>query len=245
MPKGTTPLEEAAVQNRLWTPSVLRPAAWFDFSVGLRDISDNQLAVTVVGSPSVSADFYNGRSGRVFTQASAYLSMTLSLMNTEWSVAYVLVRAASTDNYFVFGSGTASPSNGALWSGVRNSGTTAMLSQWLNDFDASNVPAFQAKTPIIINGSRRSTGRSLKTNGGSLQTNSNTTLPTGGSATTLVGSAPAGSSTQPFTLCEMLVFQRGTTDQEMALLEGYLGHKWGVRLAGDNPFVNRPPVIGD
>jgi hypothetical protein len=246
MPKGTTPLEEAAIQDRLWTPALLSPAVWFDFSAGLFDQSANRRAVTVVGSPPLSSVLYNGRPGRVFTKDNAYLRTTLNMMNKEWSAVYAFVRVAANHEYVVFGSGGfGSATNDALWSGIRNAGNTIMFSQWLNDFDPTNVPPFEAHKPTIVTGSRRRTGSFVKTNGGSLQTKSEGTLPTGGSSETQIGSAQLSNSSAPFTICEILLFTTGISDQEMALLEGYLGHKWGVRLAGDNPFVNRPPVIGD
>jgi hypothetical protein len=32
---------------------------------------------------------------------------------------------------------------------------------------------------------------------------------------------------------------------DLQRVEGYLSWKWGIRLAADHPYANRPPLIGD
>ena len=44
---------------------------------------------------------------------------------------------------------------------------------------------------------------------------------------------------------EVLWFSGQHSTRERWLVEGYLSWKWGIRLAADHPFANRPPMIGD
>lgn len=49
----------------------------------------------------------------------------------------------------------------------------------------------------------------------------------------------------PGSICEILAITDTLTVRLRVLMEGYLGWKWGYRLAADHPFTNRPPLIGD
>jgi len=68
MPRGVSPLDEAQLQRRLWTPSLLRPALWLDAA----DLS------TISTATGVSQWRDKGPNGRNFTQGNGGVQPTLT-----------------------------------------------------------------------------------------------------------------------------------------------------------------------
>ena len=68
-----------------------------------------------------------------------------------------------------------------------------------------------------------------------------------GTEASMFGYVAAGFSGRTFQdyVGEVILTATAIGAYERQLIEGYLGWKWGTRLAANHPFANRPPLIGD
>ena len=148
MPRGVSPLDEARLQGRLWTPSLLRPALWLDandlstISTGTgvsewRDKSGNARNVTqgTGGTqPTLTVGGLNGRNvlsfnGSQYLTSPAATSVWNFLHNTNGSSIFAVWQAATN-------------SNPNALSGLigTNAATSANIGFYISYDDRSSVP---------------------------------------------------------------------------------------------------------
>jgi hypothetical protein len=257
MPRGIDPRDSAYLQGRLWTPAVLRPAAWYDaadlstisVSTGVsewRDKSGNARHMTQATSsiqPLFVPEYKNGLGAVNFRGQKTsdgvgqddYLAMAASV--SVITAFCVCIRSAASANNFVFTSG-----NSYDWHGTGASGgvmgpladSSNSSSNWRSGTNRSNglsitVTSYSGQDiwtlySFLCSGNMevQSIGRDrFNLNGG------------------------VGYHTTKGHYCEVLFTQNQLETARVNMVEGYLSWKWGIPLAADHPFANRPPLIGD
>jgi hypothetical protein len=270
MPRGVSPVDEARLQGRLWTPALVRPAVWLDaadlstitISTGVsewRDKSGNGANATQAASaarPAYSPVAFSGLPGITTDGADDRLEIvtTLSQGNLTHAVYWVMrvIGAGSgSDGYrpLIGVRPSAGQDLGALI--YRNpSGLAASYPYYaqptIGSFDGG--PAIAANnTSNIFAFQLNGTGWGAWQNGILL----GTTSPAAGAPTTVNTGFFLGCQLSPgrFTnavYAEVLGFSFATTLTRLRI-EGYLAWKWGLtgNLPATHPFKNRPPLIGD
>lgn len=258
MPRSSTDYDAARIQGRLWTPAVLRPALWLDaadlstmsFSTNVsewRDKSGNAQhasQATAANQPVYSAFGLNALPSVNFDGTNSWLDFATGFLNGETAVTAAMVMLGPLQtNDCIFG-----PSN-----------TFAQGLQIINVNQISNPTTFRINAVSKI-----TTGLWNTDSTAAISTmTASATLSAGwrnGAAVTAADSS--GTTALNFNgvyslgryqntfaaamnMSEFLIATRDISMPERVALEGYLGWKWGIRLAADHPFANRPPLIGD
>jgi hypothetical protein len=259
MPRGVSPVDEAMVQRRLWTPALLRPSVWLDaadvstisISTGVSEwrgksgfgglvsqgTSGNQPAYTVGG--------LNGLNVLTFDGTNDSLENTTYVLPTVYSVYAIgrssvagysrLFTGGLTDIYAYIGTGPTTSDyatffgNGTAWNDV-----------------AVNTPARSiASTCIMGLVKANSVGGAIPYVNGIAQDvkNGTTTTVTG----FILGRAASNVQFWNGIVAEIIIQPALSTTGERQKFEGYLAHKWGLQnlLPAAHPFKNKPPLIGD
>jgi hypothetical protein len=254
MPRGLSDYDSARIQGRLWTPGLLRPAAWFDASdlstisiaTGVsewRDKSGNARHMTQATTsiqPPLVPEYKNGLACAQFRMQGGYGANNDRLnMASDLSVqtAYVVVFRQQdtvypfTVNSFIFT---------ALASYDWHPGYTS-TPQTLADGSGTAYASANWR-----NGSNYNYGSSINvtTYAGIDQWNLFSFLCVGNMATRGIGQDRSFSSSKGY-YGEVLWYTDAHSTRDRYLIEGYLSWKWAIPLAADHPFANRPPLIGD
>lgn len=278
MPRMPNIYLEAQYQQRLWTPAVLRPSGWYDFS-DLRTIATDANGINQITDKSGSA--------RNFTQTnSANKPTPREIPNGNWSGDWgASGKALASSSNFAAGAKT-------IFACYKFSGFPAGNAvQILNIKDISantwfeyallNIGGYQPRhfadgiqvTQITSRGvadaaSTNPEIAAITYDGVSNTANSSYAYRLDGAAKTVVASGLSGrlsatelsglgarvnSSLVPIqsvefngSVYEAIVFVGSALSTfDLQRVEGYLSWKWGIRLAADHPFANRPPLIGD
>jgi hypothetical protein len=272
MPRGVNKYDEARLQGRLWTPTLSRPALWFDaadastitVSTGIsewRDKSGNGRHIsqsTSAFQPIYSQTLINSLPAVVFDGSNDYLSTTS--FPTSFTELYIYVIAK--------------------WQTIGNSTTTIQalvdnnhLSDPLRGFVAQDRPDL-VNRPLTFEHLPNSTAGAIDNtttgnntwriigleassgvsdsfyrDGELIQTTANTgvfniqsQLNIGAWYTGTVYDRYLGGQ-----IAEIVIMTNSQSGQIRQLHEGYLAWKWGLtgNLSASHPFKNRPPVIGD
>lgn len=267
MPRGYSVYDSANLQGRLWAPDGLSVKAWHDASdistititgsgvSDWRDKSGNGITLsqsTDADRPSVVASVQSKNTAIYF--ADAGITKILSLSGS--------APFSSGSEMSVFWAAKTPPSNvnNNAWhwtfandpSRISISGPFQSFVDYYADFNGfsgsnriSGVGPSHSTWAIFR--ARNSVSNSIKAvhaNGASAF--ASTASGSSGTLTTYkLGAGPASGGLNALTMGEILVFDQDLPAHTCARIEGYLSHKWGVRLAADHPFVNRPPLIGD
>lgn len=245
MPRGTGLLNEAALQQRLWNPRHLLTQStatpvWFDAS-DLSTISTANNEVnewrcpyegssnrTLGGTGSITV-IPNGLNGlsvlRIFT--GAFFTLKINGVSSTYS-------GVGTTYFMVLlreGTGNITP----MYFGSNSYPYLHYGSSWIyGNSNTITVPmnANQWYLASCISGERYWNGASV---GGVRQTSAD--------AVFQIMGGPF--STNSMRIAEFMFLEKNASQYELQLIEGYLAWKWGIQLAANHPYVNRPPLIGD
>ena len=268
MPRGVSPVDEARLQGRLWTPALVLPAVWLDaadlstitIATGVsewRDKSGNGRHVSQgTASQQPSYDAINGII--TFDGSNDILSSATVGASGLTSVSFLTVmrmNAGGNNEDIPMGIGPTG-SIGAIRCLYRMpNGTTVGFGGWSRDVGSSAfsydiggqyriIEAWntQLATPNNVRITRDgATPIAYTTGGGGLNTTAD-----GFSVGSLRGGL-VGNYYSNISVREIIVLYEAVSDLKRQLIEGYLAHKWGLvaNLPAAHPFKNRPPLIGD
>jgi hypothetical protein len=260
MPRGINDYDTAILQRRLWTPEVLRPDAWFDAAdlgtitntaTGISDWADKSgngrtmSRATTTYRPDLLIENLNGRSVVDFIDQTPAGSPDLRVDRLQMS-ASINVQSAYTA-YMRKNKPTSGGSNFIFTADGDNAAGTF---NWHGNTGADYT--------ILADTSNSSLNWR---NGSNFRNGISVTI-------TATGAAPLDTWAVYSFLCignmvtrgigwdrtfhgsvgryaEVMWFSAAHSTRERWLIEGYLSWKWGIRLAADHPYANRPPLIGD
>jgi hypothetical protein len=243
MPRGVSPLDEARLQGRLWSPNVFRLAAWYDAAdlatlvtesgavTDWRDKSGNGRNLTAVAMqrPTYTANGFNNRPAINYgaAQNNNRLSWTGAAFNpvrtfgvAHWEGPSPFVGYSGLLSYPFFGN--------------RDLILVEVSNQWfgarpifLNGNDPIATPLPTISTPFLwVDNEAASAGRN----------------------TIFIG-ADRFENNRGWRgkIAEVVITLFEPTLRERRTIEGYLAWKWGLEanLPANHPFRNRPPLIGD
>jgi hypothetical protein len=265
--RGRNDYETAQIQGRLWTPNGLGAKAWHDASdistititgsgvSDWRDKSEDGITLsqsTDANRPSVVASGQSQNTAIYFADAGITKILSLSgsapfSSGSEMSVFWAAKTPPSDSNNYAW-----------CWtfandpSRISVAGPFQGFVDYYADFNGTSGSnrisgVGPSHNTWAIFRARNSVSNSIKAvhaNGASAF--ASTASGSSGTLTTYkLGAGPAGGGLNALTMGEILVFDQDLPAHTCARIEGYLSHKWGVRLAADHPFANRPPLIGD
>ena len=269
MPRGIDILDAARMQGRLWTPDVLRPGIWLDaadlstitIETGVsewRDKTGNGRHFTQTDTtkqPVYNASGFNGRPTLVFNGTGSLLaggantSMSNYATGGSWSVFYAGYATSTFRNTAepYLANGFWGDTGAYLSGGIMNSPDVLFTFSYDATVDSAEL-AYTFNTPAVIENSVDGTNIRTRANGGTAaMTASGATLLI--SAALQVGGQFNAAAGAPRVLngriSEMLFMRSFLQPHDRQRMEGYLAWKWGIPLAGDHPFLLRPPLIGD
>jgi len=251
MPRGISRFDEAAFQERLWTPqgADFAIAAWFDASdiqtlthsgSGISDWKDksinavNATQATTTSQPIFVPNVVNGLAG--LDWSGDLMSTNLSASSSAESI-FMIIRLTSG-----FGQLLTADANGGRLFRVDSPNYLAFLRQGQASLATSNPDTIPTGKVILIGMTYNSTETKFYLSGkqiGSTVT-VNPALTAGRTSTISGGNWPGG-------IHEILVVQSVVVEPIREKIEGYLAWKWALNgdLAGSHRFATRPPTIGD
>lgn len=272
MPRGVSPLDEARLQGRLWSPALILPglAGWWDsadlsslsFGTGVsqwRDKSGNgRHFAQATGANQPVRSSLSGLSGLYFGGVDQYMEVPAFLPPDGDFDVFLLVS----------GDGVAQPQGVATifdhshaTGGFQNfvfqteSGATAPHTLFYiapysvgNIFEYSNASgSVVGAAPKVLHWKRQAASY-LEGNGVVEATRTLTAMrrnPRALGVGSAVGS-PAGQNWRGL-VAEILYSSANLDQATINKVHGYLAHKYGLteRFPANHPFRNRPPLIGD
>jgi hypothetical protein len=275
MPRGVSPLDEARLQGRLWTPAQMLPSLWLDGAdlstlsmsgssvTQWRDKSGNaRHAATTVRNPGITR--VNDLNVINFTASGATRLDTpdFNIAPNRQFCTFAVVSGAgllggSTYRRIFVAKGVNPDtlSGGATYAqGYLGSGASAGTAMQIAGGSGISTPIVTGlgTGPQLLTGAFGTAGlaanvNSISANGGA---RSVLTGQTGALSTTgiRVGSDVSTASTSAWNgwIAEFIMTLALSFPQVQAI-EGYLAWKWGLvaNLPAAHPFKNRPPLIGD
>jgi hypothetical protein len=272
MPRGVSPVDEARLQGRLWTPAQVLPSLWLDgadlstLSVSgssvtqWRDKSGNaRHAATTVRNPGITR--VNDLNVINFTASGATKLDTpdFNIAPNRQFCTFVVVSGAGLTPSFrriantkqTGDTGNTSTAYTQFYFGSRGSSGHAMQVAG-GAVTSTPIVTGLGTGPQLLTGAFGTAGlaenaNSISANGGarSVLTGQNGELSTTGIR---VGSDVGTAATYSWNgwIAEFIMTLALSFPQVQAI-EGYLAWKWGLvaNLPAQHPFKNRPPLIGD
>jgi len=258
MPRGVSPVDEAQLQGRLWTPALARPAVWLDAA----DLSTISVATgvdqwrdksgfgrhvsqaTVANRPAYTVGGLNGLNVLTFDGANDSMENTTYVLPTVYSF-YAVGRSSVAGYSRLFT--TLSDIHAYIGTGVTTSDYATFFGNstaW-NDL-GTNTPAQSiASTCIMGLVKANSVGGAIPyVNGIAQNAKNGTSISTTGF---VLGKAPSNVQFWNGIMAEIIIQPALSTTGDRQKFEGYLAHKWRLtaNLPALHPFKNRPPLIGD
>jgi hypothetical protein len=268
MPRGVSALDEARLQGRLWTPSVLIPSLWFDAAdisttiisgstvTQWNDKSGNNRNITVVGSaPSIALSSLNALNTVAFDNRTVtqVLEANYSYSGADITIVSLArsVRAGGRTNF------------SRLWSmnatGQADFATASGLLMLYGVGTANNASMFRnfaviAQSPTNTDGqwafhvgTKSGGSGTFSSNGQARTTGATSNTPFGFNQFRFGNDTNQSDSGLFGNIAEAFMFPYAATQKDEWLITGYLAHKWGLtaNLPASHPFANRPPLIGD
>lgn len=267
MPRGVSRYDEAALQRRLWTPDLLRPALWLDatdqstitIATGVsewRDKSGNNRHLAQTAStqqPALTMNAQNGLPALTFDGSNDFMwnaSVGAAGLAVVQIISVFRMITGGANEDLPMGVGQTSAASAIRTFYRANNGTTVGFASWGNDVTSSaysydiggNFHVFEVWNTQQASPNQIRIGRD-----GSI-----TTYSVGGLSLTVdgfsVGSLRGGAVANYYSniaVGEILVAYSEWSQRDRQMAEGYLGWKWGITLDALHPFANRPPLIGD
>lgn len=272
MPRGVSPVDEARLQGRLWTPALVLPSLWLDGA----DLS----TLSVSGS---SVTQWRDKSGNARHAATTVRNPGITRVNDLNVINFTASGATKLDtpNFniapnrqfctfaVVSGAGLTSPYRRIAvtkQTGDGGSPSTAYPQFYLGTVNSNGIAMQIAggtgtTTPIVTG---LGTGPQLLTGAfgtAGLAANENAISANGGARVTLAGQSGALSTTGIRVGSDVgattgnswngwiaeFIMTLALSFPQVQAVEGYLAWKWGLvaNLPAAHPFKNRPPLIGD
>jgi hypothetical protein len=274
MPRGVSPVDEARLQARLWTPESTLPSLWLDAAdlstlvvdgSGVNTWRDKsgfgRNATTTVRKPALLSNATNGLPAVNFTAASATKLDTpdFNIAPNRAFCTFAVVSGAGLLSGFrriavaKLTGDTASPAT-AYPQFYFGSGTSAGSAMQIAGGTGTTSPALTGlgTGPQLLTGAFGTAG---------LAANENAISANGGVRVTLAGQSGALSTTGVRVGSDVgtattsswngwigeLIMTLALSFPQVQAVEGYLAWKWGLvaNLPAAHPFKNRPPLIGD
>ncbi len=263
MPRGVSPLDEARLQRRLWTPDLLpapfRPNLWLDAMdlstitagtgvSGWRDKSgraNNAAMATTANQPTYQPTGFLGGPTLRFSGASQRLQVAhaASLDSTEYSFFGAVIDDGVSGSFraWLEKSVNTGQTSRKYWIGVSN------IDQFWDISENATVTSTGTvtKAPQVVAAVKPTTqavGPARFFQNG-VQTASDATF------TNVTGNTSVlsiGGTFYPWNgrVAEVIFIPAAVPDYVRWLIEGYLAWRRGMRLAAAHPYRNRPPLIG-
>ena len=260
MPRGVSPLDEARLQRRLWTPALAGPALWLDaadlstitttsgtvsesrdksgFGRHVAQASDGRRpALTVAGLNALNVLTFDGVNDSLANAAYAFptvYSIYAVGRSSATSYSRLLSVSGGGDSYGFVGTGPA----GSQYATFFGSGIS-----W-NDVLANTPNQSIASTSILGVVKGNAVGGAIPyVNGIAQDAKNGTTVATTGF---VLGAAPANVQYWNGIIAEIILIPALSDDPQRQRIEGYLAHKWGLtaNLPASHPYRNRPPLTG-
>jgi|688.fasta_scaffold121886_3 hypothetical protein len=271
MPRGVNKYDEARLQGRLWTPTLSRPALWFDaadastitVSTGIsewRDKSGNGRHISQSTSsfrPIYSQTVLNSLPVVVFDGSNDYLTTTSFPTSFTELYIYIITKwqttgtTVSTIQTIIDNNHTTSPLRGFVLQDRPDLTNRPLTFGHLPNLTAgANDNTTTGNNTWRIIGAEASSGvsDSFYRDGELIQTTTNTGA-FNIQAQLNIGAWNNGGFVRYFNgqIAEILIMTNSQSRRVRQLHEGYLAWKWGLvsNLPASHPFKNRPPVIGD
>lgn len=255
MPRGINVYDEARLQGRLWTPTLLRGvgklARWFtaadvdcDGSAGIspfRDLSGwgaNATQATAGTRPVFTRGVYRRPYALYDTSEKFNIFTTVTYNGTNGvSWAGVVFYNSSNQNTIIGGS-----SGGELQFRINTSNQVQLVRRAQADL-VNTTATLTVNTPAIVGCDAASSGCAAWLNGTSVSNGSNAAVSNGGSN---IGTGGAGEHLRGGVF-EVLGSELKWVQRERDLVDGYLAWQNGLvgSLPASHPFASRPPLIGD
>lgn len=262
MPRGFNDYDTARLQGRLWTPAVLRPGAWFDaadlstisVATGVSEWRDksgngrNATQATTSKQPAYVPESQNGFGAIRLDGSDDQLDYDGTFISgSAYTMIFAHVRRKAGRNYLFGGSTATAGSTTNFLIGGYHVDTTFRVSQFGTFNVDATVAAYSSPDPPRVAAFRTNPAASeqtLRLNGtqGGSNTSSTAIGTNGGASLGRYGQPDEFGQADYF---EFLLIARSISLPETQAVEGYLSWKWGIPLAADHPFANRPPLIGD
>ena len=256
MPRGVSPLDEARLQGRLWSPALLRPALWLDaadlstISIATggveqwRDKSGNAVHATQPTSTrrlTYDATGFNGLPCLKAAEANVMVLPTLPLTS-----GGVVFYGFSLNNDFAYG---VVATTGGHWDRFTDNRSYPELLR------APRIESLVLSAPttgqhIMCYVANPAAEYIIRRNGAQIYSSGPFTFANniaGLGAGSNIGAGGAGGTALNGSIVEIAIFPGVMSPAEIQRMEGYLANKWNMRanLPANHPFRNRPPLIGD
>ena len=266
--------DEAQLQKRLWTPDLLRPdlSLWLDAAdlstitvqTGVsqwRDKSVNQNHANqsnIANQPQfLSSGLQEKPSIRFLPDTSSSSTgdrLTIAHASNLTPVAYIIAAVIDNDGalntgpagYRAFIEKASSSAGGTgrkYWIGMNPTNTLYVNTEEANIFISSAGSVIEtAQIVLLVKPATQSIGSAIfRQNGRQVASDASF-----GGVSPNSASLDIGGSFYPWNgLISEVILWANSNSLTIELIEGYLAHKWGIRLASSHPFANRPPLIGD
>jgi hypothetical protein len=269
MPRGVSPVDEARLQGRLWTPAQVLPAVWLDaadlstitIATGVSEWRDksgngaNATQATAAARPAYSQTGFFGLPGITFDGSDDQLDVSTTRMrNTTHGVYWVFIRrgTGTTGDAYKPSVGVLAGGNdrGALHYVKNGSNFGASYPYYgapaISAYDLGSGTAYNNTDAQVMVFQSNVTGWGVWRNG-SLEgtTNAIAAPDTSNTGFTLAGQNSPNRKSN-ITMTEFILLETADARRRQTV-EGYLAHKWGLtaNLPAAHPFKNRPPLIGD
>lgn len=233
-----------------------------------RDKSGNNrhaTQATTTLQPAYSASAMRGRPGLIWPSPPANPSRTLITPSFDIGISNIAATfcvsrldAGVTSGAYrrLFVNNSANPIGYTLWYFGTSSGQALGAIAGTSATGADWVVGAERNSPFVLsmvgpnNGGLAASNLRARLNGGvSTYTRTDATGTVGGTSNFTIGAAEsayqAGTSPWGGEISEIVHFNTTLSSRDVNVIEGYLAWKWGVTLAADHPFANRPPLIGD
>jgi hypothetical protein len=269
MPRGVSPLDEARLQGRLWTPAQSggrEPLHWLDYQSDSLTMSGatitgaspqrgrnrNAWATKPSGTNPTLVDRNGFRAARFDgSGAMTHIATTgTGYVNCTYIIAGKMISGgANEDIVFGFGQSNASPSGSGRWMyRGTNSGTMGMAG-WGIDILTSGTSWDATGAQPHVFAERKAGLTTIFDRDGSLAF-STRSWPSNPPATNvgvlcLGGITPATTYGTNMDFFEVMAWEYELTDYEYLRAQAYLCWKYRLPVDARNPFRNRPPLIGD
>jgi hypothetical protein len=264
MPRGVSPVDEAQLQRRLWTPALERPAVWYDaadistitIETGVSEWRDksgngfNAIQSSTTNQPTYINQAINGLNIIRFNGSNQWLNHNANISPAPHTVFAIVRRLAggSADYGTIY---TAIQPNSSF--GVVLSSKIAGSQNWgsyISSWTSSNFTLNNGETNIlgIVTPTGTSGTELYRTNGNQVERSYASRYAGDANNRRAIG-LDAGFNTGGFSgdIAEIILFRTNLPTSTNQIIEGYLAWKWGLvaNLPAAHPFKNRPPLIGD
>jgi len=271
MPRGSSAIDDARLQRRLWTLDLLRPALWLDWAdvstislaTGISEVRDKSgngrhfTQSTPASQAAYNPNGINGLGSMSFDGTAKALQRAPEAWAFQYPItSFIVFRAAAFGNAYnsLFEFFTSTGSSNAGWSDlIKSNGRSAVYSTntagTLPNYDGTGAFTYLTNRTYIFTGIHQNGSMVGLQNGSPDGSNTGSyTLRTNlGTSPFYIGSSPTFARYTNWMIGEVVIFNNAElpiADRNRIL--GHLGWKWGNApdLVKSSPFLNYPPLFG-